>query len=187
MRLALALAVALLAGTAGAQWDQAISDKDLLDPWVQAATVLQGLPAAGPSGAATREILAGLEAELSSLRTELENTAMSIVARPEFAYDAAQRSFELSQHIGKVESAMDALFAALHIRERPDAKSVQDSLDNLKKILAGRTRFERDILTTVGTGSKNAIQALAARWWTAADRVDDVREAVAILRQRPDR
>lgn len=184
MKPALALAALLLAGTAGAQWDQAISDKDLLDPWVQAATVLQGLPAAG-SGAATREILASLEAELSSLRTELENTAISIVARPEFVYDAAQRSFELSQRIGKVESGLDALFTALHIRERPDAKSVQDSFDNLKKILAGRTRFERDILTTVGTGSKNAIQALAARWWTAADRVNDVAQATRALRDRP--
>ena len=182
MKPALALAVSLLAGTAGAQWDQAISDKDLFDPWVQAATVLQGLPAAGRSGAETREILASLEAELSSLRTELENTAISIVARPEFAYDAAQRSFELSQHVGKVESGLHALFAALHIRERPDAKAVQDSIENLKKILAGRTRFERDILTTVGTGSKNAIQALAARWWTAANRVNEVREAAAKLR-----
>ena len=118
------------------------------------------------------------------MRTELENTAISIVARPEFAYDAAQRSFELSQHIGKVESELDALFDALHISERPDAKAVQDSLDNLKKILAGRTRFERDILTTVGTGSKNAIQALAARWWTAADRVNDVAQATRALRDR---
>lgn len=179
MRRALALAALLFAGAAAAQWDQAISDKELLDPWVQAAIVLQGLPAAGPSG-----ILASLEAELSSLRTELENTAISIVARPEFAYDAAQRSFELSQHIGKVEAGLDALFDALHISERPDAKAVQDSLDNLQKILAGRTRFERDILTTVGTGSKNAIQALAARWWTAADRVSDVAQATRALRDR---
>ena len=184
MRLAIVLAILLFTGSAGAQWDQAISDKNLLDPWLQAATLLQGLPATDSSNSETREILASLEAELSSLRTELQNTAVSIVARPEFAYDAAQRSFELSQHIGKVESGMIALFVALNINERPDVKAVQDSLDNLKTILAGRTRFERDVLTTVGSGSKNAIQALAARWWTAGDRVGDVAQATGALRDR---
>ncbi len=43
MRIALALAALLMPGTAGAQWDQAISDKDLLDPWIQAAAVLRVL------------------------------------------------------------------------------------------------------------------------------------------------
>lgn len=191
MRLALALVALSLPGVAGAQWDQAISDKDLLDPWIQAKAVVLALPAGIPSDSTMRERLArdfyNLEEELSSLRTDLENTAVSIVARPEFSYDAAQRSFELSQQMGRVEQQLDAVFAALAISDRPDVKVTRDSVANLRQLLAARTRFERDVLITLGSGSKNAIQALAARWWTAADRVNDVREAVAKHREQMDR
>jgi hypothetical protein len=183
MRPVLALAAVLFAGTAGAQWDQAISDNDLLDPWIQAKAVVIALPADRLSGVATRADLIELEGHLSSLRTELENTAISIAGRPEFAYDAAERSYELSQKVGKVQQGLDALFAALAQSDRADVKSARESIGRLQKILAERVRFERDILNTVGSGSKNAIQALAARWWTAGDRVGEVGEAIAGLRQ----
>jgi hypothetical protein len=185
MRLAFTLAALLFAGTAGAQWDQAISDKDLLDPWIQAAAMLRALPPESVPAGAPREILASLEQDLSGLRADLENTAISIVGRPEFGYDAAERSLELAGQVGKVEQGMGALFAALGVSDRPDAKAVRDSIASLQNILSGRSRFERDVLNTLGSGSRNAIQALAARWWTAADRVNDVAEAIRTLGAKP--
>lgn len=187
MKIPLALAAFLFAGMAGAQWDQAISDKDLLDPWIQARTVVLSLPGV-PAGAAAREQfprrLDTLEEDLSGLRHELENAAVSIVARPEFSYDAAQRSLELSQRIVRVEQGLDDLFEALAVAERADVRAARDSIARLRQMLAEKTRFERDVLTTLGSGSKNAIQALAARWWTAADRVGEVAGAVRSLRER---
>ena len=118
------------------------------------------------------------------MRREIEETAISIVARPEFGYDAAQRSFELSQRLIRVEQGLDALFAALAVADRPDVMAARESIGRLRRILEEKTRFERDVLATLGSGSKNAIQALAVRWWTAADRVGDVADAVRGLRDR---
>lgn len=187
MRIALALAAFLVSGPAGAQWDQAISDKDLLDPWIQTAAVLRVLSMEDATAAATGRRFVPLEEDLAGLRAELENTAISIVGRPEFAYDAAQRSVELSQQVEKVGQGLDAMFRELSVAARPDVKAARDSIAGFQQILAGRARFERDVLNTVGTGSKNAMQALAARWWTAADRVDDVRSAVVGLQRRAER
>lgn len=184
MKRAIALAALLVCASAAAQWDQAISDKELLDPWVQARAVALALPADGLTAAGIEETLGRLDEELSALRVALENAAISIVAKPEFGYDAAQRSFELSQQVGKVEQQLDALFEALAMADRSEVKTVHDSIENLRQTLEARTRFERDVLTTLGSGSKNAIQALAARWWTAADRVNDLREALAMHRVR---
>lgn len=187
MRIALALVASLVSATAGAQWDQAISDKELLDPWIQAAAVLRVLSVDDATAAATGRRFVPLEEDLASLRAELENIAIGIVGRPEFAYDAAQRSFELSQQVEKVGQGLDAVFTELSVAERPDVKAAKAAIAGFQQILAGRTRFERDVLTTVGSGSKNAMQALAARWWTAADRVDDVRSALVGLQRRAER
>jgi len=187
MRIALALAVLLVPVTTGAQWDQAISDKELLDPWIQTSVVLHTLAADDSTAAATGRKFVQLEEDLASLRVQLENTAIGIVGRPEFAYDAAQWSFELSQQVQKVGQGLDAMFAELSVADRPDVKAARAAIDGFHDILAGRSRFERDVLTTVGSGSKNAMQALAARWWTCADRVDDLRSAVVGLQRRAER
>ncbi len=188
MRLAFALVATLIAGTAAAQLNQAIGDQDLLEPWIQARAAVLALPAGSPADPAARAQFAhqldATEEELSGLRRELEEAAISIVARPEFAYDAAQRSFELSQRMIRVERGLDAMFAALAVADRPDVMAARDSIGRLRQILEERTRFERDVIAALGSGSKNAIQALAARWWTAGERVGDVADAVRGLQER---
>ena len=164
-----------------AQINQAITDPELLDPWRQAAFVVQSVPA-DPS-TATREAAAKLDAALAQMQARLEDTAIHIVARPEFAYDAAQWSSELAQEVERTGVALDDFYVAASLSDQPETVKSRESLDRLREILARRTSFERDVLATLGSGSKNAIQALSRRWWTASEQVEAVRKAAARLRE----
>jgi len=174
-----------------AQLDQAISDKDLLDPWSRTAAVALSLPRLldavvepGRRAEIDRE-LDRLDDGLSRLRAQLETVAVRIAADPSFSYDASLRSFEMSAQVAEIETSFDALSNDLSIGEREDVRAARESIDGLRQILSRRNPFERDVLRALASGGRNEIQALAARWWNAAEAVASVRDAIAQMRTRP--
>jgi hypothetical protein len=170
------LAVLVLPVAALAQHSPGITDEEMLGPWQDAAAALGRLQV-GAAGLAVA--LGQLDAELAKLQTQLEDTAVYIVARPEFSYDAAQWSEELSRQVGKSGEALEAVFAAVGTSD--EARTACDEIAQLQATLAQRVRFERDVLFALGSGSKNVIQALARRWWMVSESVEDVREAAGRL------
>jgi hypothetical protein len=183
------LAAIVQSSAAVAQLDQAVSDKDLLDPWSRTSAVVRSLPPLleaqpGRQAQIDRE-LDQLDDGLSRLHAQLETVAVRIAADPSFSYDASLRSFELSTQVSEVGTSFDALSNDLSIGERADVRAARESIDGLRQILFRRNPFERDVLRTLGSGSKNEIQALAKRWWDAAEAVASVRDAIAQVRTRP--
>ena len=173
-----------------AQMNQGLSDQDLIDPWLRAkAVVLSLAPLLGPTAASDQQRqlalgLSKLEDDLSKLQVELEKVAIRIVAVPEFAYDASHKSSELSAQVVDIEKSFDALFGELKIRERPDVRAMQSSIDSLQQILSRQDRFERDVVQAIASGSKNEMQALAGQWWRVGESVEGVKLAVEGLRPR---
>lgn len=174
-----------------AQFDQAVTDKDLLDPWSRTSAVMLSLPQlldAAIERGQRAEIDRGLDRldeGLSRLHAQLETVAVRIAADPSFSYDASLRSFELSTQIAEIGARFDALSNDLSIGERADVRAARESIDGLRQILSKRNPFERDVLRALGSGSRNEIQVLAGRWWNAAEAVASLRDAIAQVRARP--
>ena len=181
LRLSFLAAGLLFCAGASAQLGIAISDDEMLGPWRQ-ATALLGSLAVVP-GAPSQSALKAFDEALAELRVQLENTAVHIVARPEFAYDAAQWSYELSGQVAKAGDALDAVLAATAVPDPGAVARVHESIQHLRDVLAGRSAFERDVLQTLGSGSRNAIQVLSRRWWTVSEEVEALRKAGARLRE----
>jgi hypothetical protein len=186
-----AFIAALGPGKATAQIDQGLSDQELIDPWLRAKAVVLSLaplldtPAADDQRGRIDAELSKLADELSTLQTELEKVAIRIVAVPEFAYEASNKSSELSAQVLEIEQSFDTLFGELKIRERPDVQAMQSALDALRKILNKRDRFERDVVRAIASGSKNEMQALAGQWWRVGESVEGAKLAIEGLRTRP--
>jgi len=178
-------------GTATAQLDQGLSDRDVIEPWLRAKEVVVSLqPAlASPMADDRRGRLdAGLDTlidELSKLQADLEKVAIRIVAVPEFAYEASNKSSELSAQVLDIKKSFDALFGELQIQERPDVQAMQSAIDALRQSLYNKNRFEHDVVNAIGSGSKNQMQALAGRWWKVGESVEAVKLAIEGLRTSP--
>jgi hypothetical protein len=181
MRHAFALVLLLACACAAAQGNPAISDEHLIAPWIAARGVALTLPA----GEAAQAEAERLDEALSGLAAALQETAISIVGKPEFSYDAAQRSSDLARQVGEVERLLGELFRGQEIAGRPDAQAAQAAIASLRATLAARASFERDVLSALGSGSRTAIQALAARWWKASERVDELRQVLAARQEGP--
>ena len=176
---------------AAAQVDQGLSDHELIDPWQRAKAVVVSLaPLLGATAAKEQRgrldaELSTLDEQLSALQTELEKVAIRIVTVPEFAYEASNKSSELSAQVLEVEKSFDALFAELNIRERSDVEAMQSSMSSLRQILQKQERFERDMVRAIASGSRNEMQALAGQWWRVGESVEGVKVAVRDLRAQP--
>ncbi len=185
---AIALIAMLSAGKALAQLDQAIPAKDLVEPWDRAREVL--LSRAHLFDAVDEQNrqrldreLSALDDELSNLQSQEETVAIQIVSNPAFAFDVSLSSDQMSTQVSKIGKTLDVLFCDLMVCRRPDVLAVQESLDSLRQGLSDKNRLERDVLRALGSGSKNEIQALAARWWAGSESVGSLREAVVNMRR----
>lgn len=188
---ALLVAGLLGAGSAAAQLNAAISDGELQEPWVQSRAVMQSLAEAVRSEAdparRTRidRDLDALERDLADLQGKVERMAIGIASNIGYAYTAAEASRELAQKVDVVEADLASLYDGLDVTGRDDVAAAQASIEALKQLLLRERPFERDVTQAIGSGSKNAIQALAGRWWAAGERVGEVREAGIGLRRPP--
>jgi hypothetical protein len=187
----LALVATVGLGDAPAQFDQTLSEQELIDPWLRAKAVVLSL-APLLDAAATNDQRGRLDAdlsklgdELSGLQSELEKVAIRIVTVPEFAYEAGHKSSELSAQVLDVEKSFDSLFGELKIRERPDVQAMQSSIGSLRQVLYKQERFERDVVRAIASGSKNEMQALAGQWWKVGENVEGVKAAVEGLHPGP--
>jgi hypothetical protein len=183
-RLLCILAGLFACAPAHAQLNQAISDSELYEPWTLAQAAARAAAARTPDDAGrAAAAAAALEASLAALRDRFEDTAIRIVARPEFSYDAAQTSYEMSVQVGEAAAGFDAWLGQYPQDDAGGAAAARAALSRLQAILAQRNAFERDVFLAVGSGSKHAIQALSRRWWTASEHVEGLR--LAILPRRP--
>jgi len=177
-------------GDATAQADQGLSDQELIDPWLRAKAVVLSLGPLLDTTAADDQrgrVDAGLSKlgdELSELQAELEKVAIRIVTVPEFAYEASNKSSELSAQVLAIEKSFDSLFGELKIRERSDVQAMQSSIASLRQVLYKQDRFERDVVRAIASGSKNEMQARAGQWWKVGESVEGVKLAVEGLRTR---
>ncbi|HEX4986172.1 MAG TPA: hypothetical protein VFV71_08910 [Burkholderiales bacterium] len=176
---ALLLAGLLACAPAGAQLNQSIADEELYDPWIRAQAAVDSLGGVAAQDEARAQADARtLDDALATLHARLEDVAIRIVARPEFAYDAAQASFDMSREVAQVSAGLDALLADFPPGAARGAEA-RAALDKLQATLERRVAFERDVLGAIGSGSKVAIQALSARWWAASEHVEALRTKVA--------
>jgi hypothetical protein len=185
---AIALIAMLSAGKAWAQLDQAIPAKDLVEPWDRAREVLLSLAhlfdvVDEQNRHRVERDLTALDDELSELESQEETVAIQIVSNPAFAFDVSLSSDRMSTELSEISKALDLLFRGLTISRRPDVLAVQESVDSLRRSLSDKNRLERDVLRALGSGSKNEIQALAARWWEGSESVGRLRETVAGMRR----
>jgi len=187
---ALVIVAILQSIAAWAQIDQEISDQDLLDPWKRASAVVlslaQSLDAVAepvPRAQIEHE-LDLLDAGLSRLQSQQETVAVRIAADPSFSYDASVQSSEMSTLVAEVAASFDALLSDLSVGDRPDVVATRESIGRLRRILYERNHLERDVVRALGAGGRHEIQALAARWWDAAEAVGSVKDAIAKLRGR---
>jgi hypothetical protein len=79
---------------------QAITERDLTQPWIHATAALRSLVPASPKQSANDRSeldrqLSELDDELAALQAQEEKTAIRIVAVPEFVYGAAESSAEM--------------------------------------------------------------------------------------------
>ncbi|HTO45156.1 MAG TPA: hypothetical protein VML56_13850 [Burkholderiales bacterium] len=168
---------------------QAMTERDLTEPWTHATAALQALvPVSAKLSARERGELARrlseLDDGLAKLQAQEEKTAIRIVAVPEFVYGAAESSAEMSAQVAEISQRFDALFRNAGLQDHPDVRAMQTSLAALQRLLADRSALEADVIRAVGSGSRNLIQALAGEWWNGAESVHSTREAVAAQRQK---
>ena len=187
---ALALVAVLAPAAALAQFDQAISDASLTDPWDLEKAVVLSLPVTSPAldephvrsqlHATLRKLDEGLAGFESQVLTFIER----LVGDPQYAYVAAENSAEMSAQIASIEKNFDSLYTTFAVEQRADARTAQASLDALRSTLAQKTPFERDVSRALGSGSRQEILSLGTRWWMATEHAIAVRKAVAELKQR---
>ena len=168
---------------------QAITERDLTEPWIHATAALRSLVPASPKQSANDRSeldrqLSQLDDGLAALQAQEEKTAIRIVAVPEFVYGAAESSAEMSAQVAEISQRFDALFRNAGLQDHPDVRAMQTSLAALQRLLADKNALEADVIRAVGPGSKQLIQALAGEWWNGAESVHGTREAVAAQRQR---
>lgn len=185
-----ALAAALVSTAAQAQMDQAIPASALVDPWIAAKAVVVTLPnlfdhlGEAEQRSALDRKLGELDDRLAELVSRQEAVAISIASNPSFVYDAPASSDRMSAQVIEIEQTFDALFGDLKVRERPDVRAAQASLNALRRLLSDKNALEHDVMNAVASGSRNLIQALAGRWWAGAESVRDVRDALIEVRRR---
>ncbi|HTS55006.1 MAG TPA: hypothetical protein VMH26_17175 [Burkholderiales bacterium] len=185
----LACIAVLAPGDATAQLDQAISDKDLTDPWIRAkAVVLSLAPLLGalaePDNLQVDSVLGQLDDQLAKLQEQEESAAIRIASNPAFAYDASLSAADMADQVSQIDQSFDSLFRDLMVRQRADVQAMQASLASLRRLLSDKNSLERDVVRAIAAGGKNEIQALAGRWWAASESVGSVREAISTVRRQ---
>ena len=178
------LLVGVVSGDLMAQMDEAVPEKDLLAPWVQAKAVVLSLPDRFDNviergkGLEFERQLSKLESELARLESQMDTVTVRIATDPQFPYVASDVSLEMSTQVGAIKEAFDSLFSEPAASDRPDVRATQESLDILRRLLSEKDRFERDVVRALGSGSRHEILALATRWSVVANSVQEVRDSI---------
>lgn len=168
---------------------QAITEKDLTEPWTRATAAVQVLASVSAKLSASERAeldrqLGQLDDSLARLQAQEEKAAIRIVAVPEFVYGAAESSAEMSAQVAEISQRFDKLFLDAGLHDDADVRAMHTSLAALARLLADKNALESDIIRAVGSGSKQLIQALAGQWWMGAESVGSVREALTGQRQK---
>ncbi len=185
------LAAAMLHSAPGwAQFDAAIPESALREPWTQQLAVLQSLAGtiASTSPAPERvqldDALTYLQVALGEVETQIDQVIDRVVTDPQFGYAAAEISAALGAQLGEIHARFDALYAVLGVQRRDDVQAAQDSLAALEQVLRHKVAFERDVLRALASGSQQQRVELATRWWNGEERAIAVKNLVAELRQK---
>jgi hypothetical protein len=182
-------AVSLHSAPGRAQFDAAIPESELREPWVQQLAVLQSLAgtitstSSIPERAQLDDALTYLQVTLGEFETQVDQLIDRLVADPQFGYIAAETSAALGAQLGEIHARFDALYAVLGVQRRNDVRSAQDALAALEQILLRKVPFERDVLRALASGTGQQRVELATRWWNGEERAIAVKKLVAELRE----
>jgi hypothetical protein len=182
---AVLVAILSCSASAAAQSDFAVSESALREPWDRQLAVLESLSdPITAAGARLGDTLAILQVTLGEFEAQVDRLIDRVVGDAQFVYVAAETSQELAAQLADIHGRFDALYAALGVRERADVRAAQASLDTLRKLLQDKTRFERDVVSAFGAGTRQQRIDLATRWWIGEERAIQVKRLVAALRAK---
>jgi hypothetical protein len=187
----LGLLIALLAwhGSTYGQYS-GLSEAELRAPWEQHLVVLQSLSTLilgrsdAPQRAALANHLAALQVSLGEYETRVDEVIDRIIGDPQYAYVADKTSHDLSVQLDAVHGDFAALYAAIGVGSRADVQAAQASLATLAGVLRGKSTFERDLVSTLGSGSRQQIVDLATRWWKGEEQAIAVKKLAAGYREK---
>ena len=187
-----ALLLALLAGLETASAQDALGEAALRAPWERQLLVLQSLSntVLGTTGADRRaaltDHLTAVQVSVGEYETQVDEVIDRLIGDPQYAYVADQAAHELSVRIADVHRQFAALYAVLGVAERSDVQAAQAALDELRTILQSKSAFERDVVSTLASGSRQQIVGLATRWWKGEEQAIAVKKLVDDYRQKLD-
>lgn len=185
--LALCAVLTLWCGLVIAQFQPAIPEAALREPWSQHLALLQSLSeriqgVQPPQREHLADTLATLQVGLGEYETQVDHVIDRVLADAQFPYAASAVSLELSQQIADVYGQLAALYDSLGVHERADVRDAQEALDALRKVLQARVHFERDVSVSAASHSQRV--ELATRWWNGEERAIALKKLVAQLRER---
>ena len=128
---ALALVAVLAPAAALAQFDQAISDASLTDPWDLEKAVVLSLPVTSPAldephvRSQLHATLRKLEEELAGFESQVLTFIERLIGDPQYPYVAAENSAEMSAQIASIEKNFDSLYTTLAVEQRADARAAK--------------------------------------------------------------
>jgi hypothetical protein len=182
---AFALVASVVASTAAQAQVGGIDEAALRGPWTQQLAVLQSLSETiAGEGSAVGDDLAMLEVALGEFETQVDEVIDRLIGDMQFAFVAAETSQALAAKVGEVHRSLSALYARLAVLQRADVEAAQAAVDELRKTLAAKTPFERDVMVASAPATRQPRVDLATRWWNGEEQAIAVKKLVGALRQR---
>ena len=130
---ALRIALLLWIPTAVSQWNAAISETMLREPWDQQLAVVQSLSGSitAVSSAQARadlaDTLATLQVSIGEFERQVDQVIERLAGDPQFAYIAAETSQALSVQLADVHAQFETLYTALAVQQRDDVRTAQSA------------------------------------------------------------
>lgn len=172
-------------GPSQAQVGQELSEAALREPWNRQLAVLESLAEKIiRRGARVGDDLARLEVALGEYESQCDQVIDRIIADSQFAYVATETSQALALQLAEVHARFAAFYATLDVHQRADVAAAQAALDDLRKVLAARQPFERDVIGASVSGTRQPRVELATRWWKGEEQAIAVKKLVGSLRQQ---
>lgn len=184
------VALMFVNGAARAQVSMELSEGTLKAPWEKHLAVLQSLGQTitgfdeGKTRVAVVDALFFLESGISEYESKTSEVIDRLAGDPQFAYEAADVSLEMSKVLDQVYAQFENLYGALEVSEREDVLGAQQALDDLRRLLRMKRPFDVDVVNALGSGIPQIIIGLAERWWHGEEKAALTREYIATMRKK---
>lgn len=184
---------ALPPSLARAQLGTEIGEQALTAPWIahNAALVAAQRTASPPIDGAARDRridrLTLAQVAIGEFESQVDELIERVGFDTQFGYVAAETSLALSRKLSEIDSALDALYADVGVRDRDDVHDARSKLRELAAVLEKKSPFERDVVNALGSGVRQTRVDLATRWWKGEEAAGQVKEVLARWREHLDK